>query len=127
MQKDFDKWNALKTKLNDGKSTVFYSPREIWYCSIGLNVGVEADGKDEKFLRPVLVYKIFSEEMFLGIPITSRPHSGKAYYKFKIGNGENNAVLTQLRVMSRNRLERKITMMAEEDFEKLRVRLIRLL
>jgi mRNA interferase MazF len=127
MQKDFERWNSLKIKLNESRDKVFYAPREIWFCSIGVNVGAETDGKNEKFTRPVLVFKIFSEEMFLGIPITSKLRIGRPYYQFKIGENQNNAVLTQIRVLSRNRLERKIGTMSEHDFDQLRTQLIRLL
>jgi hypothetical protein len=44
MQKDFDKWNTEK-KIVDAKivnTELFFYAREIWWCSVGLNVGVEA-------------------------------------------------------------------------------------
>ena len=45
--KEFDKWNELKKKLhNSEKPKKFYfREREIWWCSLGLNIGFEEDGK----------------------------------------------------------------------------------
>ena len=43
MDKDFDKWNIEKKNLDErliNKNSFFY-PREVWWCSIGINVGVE--------------------------------------------------------------------------------------
>jgi mRNA interferase MazF len=45
-----------------------FKERDIWWVSIGVNVGFEEDGKHEKFLRPVLILKKFNKELFLGIP-----------------------------------------------------------
>ena len=38
--------------------------------SIGKNIGYETLGKQELFLRPVLVYKKLSKSTFVGIPLT---------------------------------------------------------
>ena len=59
MEKDFDKWNSEK-KLVDKKTVnrdLFFYAREIWWCSAGLNIGVEADGKNENYERPFLIIK----------------------------------------------------------------------
>lgn len=127
MQKDFPNWNALKIKLNDNKQKVFWHPREIWICSIGANVGSEEDGKNENFARPVLIFKAFNENMFWGIPITSKSHTGKSYFRFKHADKDNEAILSQMRILSPKRLGRKVGVMSEDDFARLRNQLIRLL
>ena len=75
MQKDFDGWNNLKKKIDDKNSTelkkIFCREREIWFCSIGLNVGSEQNGRNESFERPVLIFKKVSAETFLVLPLTS--------------------------------------------------------
>ena len=53
MDKDFDKWNTEK-KTVDAKVVnreLFFYAREIWWCSAGLNIGVEVNGKHENFER----------------------------------------------------------------------------
>jgi hypothetical protein len=66
MQKDFDKWHNKKKKLDKNKIdyNFFYHEREIWWSSIGLNIGVETNGKSDHFERPVLIVKKFNKDMF---------------------------------------------------------------
>ena len=46
--KNFDGWN-VKKKLADAKlsNAPFFKERDIWWMSIGINVGYEEDGKHE--------------------------------------------------------------------------------
>jgi hypothetical protein len=55
MEKDFDRWNKKKKTLHQTDFTDFVHEREVWWCALGANVGVEADGKHDNFERPVLV------------------------------------------------------------------------
>lgn len=56
--KDFDTWSKEKKTLEqEGHDSLVFHEREIWWCSIGINVGDEQDGKNERFERPVLVLK----------------------------------------------------------------------
>ena len=57
IQKDFDKWNEKKKQIDAKGCGPFFHEREIWWSSLGFNVGFEQDGKGEKFGRPVLVFK----------------------------------------------------------------------
>ncbi|MDK2948964.1 MAG: hypothetical protein PWQ56_129 [Patescibacteria group bacterium] len=45
MEKSFDEWNEDKKKLNKLNSKFFLHEREVWWCSLGVNIGYEADGK----------------------------------------------------------------------------------
>lgn len=65
MKKDFDKWNIEK-KIVDARvvnKNLFFYAREIWWCSTGLNVGVESNGKHDNFERPMLIVKKFNSEL----------------------------------------------------------------
>ena len=75
-KKDFSKWMDVKAGLHF--AGVFRSVKEgdAWWCSVGANVGIEIDGKQDFFLRPVLVIKKLSRYGFMGIPLTSREHEG---------------------------------------------------
>ncbi len=83
MQKDFNTWNKKKKVLDDNKIkySFFYHEREIWWTSIGLNIGVETDGKNDSFERPVLIIKKFNKDMFWGIPLTSHKKEGIFFLK----------------------------------------------
>ncbi len=53
MQKEFDTWNIHKKEIEENIPTYFVNKREIWWCSLGVNVGGEQDGVGEFFERPM--------------------------------------------------------------------------
>ena len=62
--KDFDSWNTEKKQLEEfGPDVLIFHEREIWWCSIGVNLGDEQDGKNELFERPVLVVRKFNRKL----------------------------------------------------------------
>jgi len=57
----FIAWSKLKVRLHiKPDNGVYFREREIWWASLGANIGYEQDGKHENFERPVLVLKKFS-------------------------------------------------------------------
>lgn len=113
MQKDFDKWNNLKKNINNDKPR-YVSEREIWFCSVGLNVGSEQDGKNEKFERPVLVIKKISINTFIGVPLTSNKKKGSWYLPLESTN--SSAIITQIKLFDTRRLIRKIKLISIDEF-----------
>ncbi len=128
MEKDFDAWNKVKKEVNayELQWDFFCHQREVWWCSIGLNVDVEVDGKQINFERPVLILQKFNKEMFWGVPLTSKPRSGKFYQKIIHDKGAAWAMLTHTKTFSSKRLLRKIGMVSEEDFSKIQKRMCEL-
>jgi mRNA-degrading endonuclease toxin of MazEF toxin-antitoxin module len=116
-KKEFDKWNERKKKIDCYTKNILPNKRQVWWLSIGLNVGVEEDGKNDNFERPILVVKVFNRQCFLGIPITSLDKSNKKYY-FPIvhNNRKSFLVLSQIRLFSTKRLSRKIYRIDSQDF-----------
>ena len=41
MLKNFDEWNGQKKKVHNRDEQIIFHEREIWWCSLGVNVGVE--------------------------------------------------------------------------------------
>lgn len=121
MNKDFDQWNGRKKAIQSNLPVrnLFFHEREIWWCAIGINLGVEADGKNNYFERPVLVVRKFNREMFWGIPLTSREKTGPFYERINYQAGYSWAMLTQIRIWSSKRLFRKIGVIEEVDFLKI--------
>lgn len=120
MKKDFQRWHTLKSSIHEASPTPLFRERELWWCSLGANIGVEADGKNDLFERPILVWRKFNKEMFWGLPITSKEKTGKSFY-FTFGfQGETpTVVLSQLRVLSSKRLIRRLGKLSDSEFEKL--------
>ena len=75
MQKNFDSWNNLKKIFEKESREVFAHPREVWWCSLGVNLGAEIDGKNDNFERPVLVLSVYSRETMFILPITGKEKS----------------------------------------------------
>lgn len=108
MQKDFDKWNTKKKEVDNLNAEVFFNEGEIWWCSMGLNVGVEIDGKNENFERPVLIYKKINNKSFICVPITSKLKNEKYYIHLKIKNKDTTLCFNQIKTLSSRRLIRRI-------------------
>ena len=89
--KDFDEWNRLKKIINDKKVNNWFHEREIWWCSIGVNIGHEEDGKNKQFERPVLVFRKFKKEIFFGIPVSSKLKDNKFYFQYELHNKKASA------------------------------------
>ena len=115
--KHFDEWNSVKTELHFAAVPRTVREGEVWWCSVGENVGVEINGKQDLFLRPVLVLKKLSRFGFMGVPLTSQPHEGSWYVPFMFKDKEQNAVLVQARVLSVYRLRRKMGEVPNTDLE----------
>lgn len=126
MEKDFKKWHCEKERIHQKEDSPFFHEREIWWCSLGLNIGFEQDGKNENFERPVLVLRRFNRQVLWVLPLTSTDKSGNYYYQFEHQGRKSAIILTQLRLISSKRLLRKMGMLAEQDFEKVRKRIIEL-
>lgn len=116
--KDFDGWNKLKKYVNTKPDNFGVHEREIWWTSLGVNVGVEIDGKHKVFERPALIIRKFNRQMVWVLPTTSVNKDERFYEKFLFNGTEYFAVLTQLRTVSTKRLVRKVGMMPKSDFER---------
>lgn len=63
--KDFGGWIKLKEQINEGGNRPpSYKERQIWWMSVGVNIGFEEDGKGTQYSRPVLIVKGFNKELF---------------------------------------------------------------
>ena len=119
MKKDFDRWNKKKKHLDQGVFKNFVHEREVWWCALGLNIGVESDGKHVNFERPVLVIRKFSREAVLVVPLTTRIKPNPYYVVDSHKDGDFAAMISQVRLISTKRLLRKIYKMDESVFEKI--------
>lgn len=125
MTKDFDRWNRTKQKLDilERKNIPPFYEREIWWCSIGLNIGFEIYGKgrDESFSRPVLVLKKHNKFTFYGLPLGSTIKSHSLYHFPITTNGRKGSVLlSQGRTFSGNRLLNRMVKITDPEFDAIR-------
>lgn len=87
---------------------------------MGENIGIEINGKNEVFSRPVLVFKRLSRYGFMSIPLTLQYHIGNWYVPFVFKDRLEVAVLAQARVMSVARLYKRMGTIPDSDFETVR-------
>lgn len=121
MQKDFDGWNARKKSIHErDTSEVYFYEREIWWCSLGANVGFEQDGTDEVFERPVVVIKKYNPQIFLAVPLSTTSKRGKYYAQLGLVDGRDAvAILSQLRLLDCKRLANRTGILEASMFAKL--------
>ena len=117
----FIEWAKLKIRMHLKEDNgIYFYEREIWWVSLGINIGYEQDGKNEKFERPVLILKKFNQNTLWALPLTSQNRIGRFYYQFEYEGKKYSVILSQLRLISSKRLLRKIRVLPDIDFEKIR-------
>lgn len=124
MKKNFDNWNINKKNIHATKNSPLFHEREIWFCSLGVNVGFEQDGTGGNYDRPVIVMRGFNKNTFLGVAITGRAKEGDFYFSIGSITGREASVnLSQIRLIDAKRLVRKIGTLNEINFQKLKQKL----
>ena len=98
----------------------FFKEREVWWCSIGFNIGEEEFGKGSEFARPVLIFKKLSKNSFLGLPLTGRYKEGSWYVPTIIADNTRSVMLNQARVLDQKRISDRITTLPESEFENIK-------
>lgn len=118
--KKFDKWNGLKKDLDKKTIEFEIDEREVWWSSIGVNVGEEIDGKHANFERPMLILKKLSKDTVFALPISSTIREGSNFFNSEINNQQSSISLHQGRYMSRKRMLRRVETLMEEKFIEIR-------
>ncbi len=119
-EKHFGEWIELKEKLHVVGRLPAIKEGEIWWAALGENIGIEVNGKNTVFSRPVLIYKKLSRYGFMAIPLTSQSHEGDWYIPFVFRNKRSIAVLSQARVMSVSRLYERMGRIPDSDYKLVR-------
>ncbi len=121
MHKNFDGWNKKKQYIETNHRLVYAYPREVWWCSLGINVGAEIDGKNEHFERPVIIMKVYNKETMVVLPVTTKEKKDAFHFETKMDGRLVWVKLTQTRVISNKRLLRKLDVLDEKQFEALKI------
>lgn len=121
----FSDWCKLKNKIHFKPlpDIPYFYEKEVWWCSLGKNIGYEEDGKNDDYSRPVVILKIFSREVLWALPLTTRDKVGKYYHQYEYGGKKYSVILSQLRLISSKRLIRKVGYMPETEFSEMKRRI----
>ncbi len=127
MHKDFDSWNEKKKNLDSSNKKFLFKEREIWWCSVGINVGNESCGKGRDFRRPVLILKKLSKYCVIGLPISSQLKNGDWFCEVETLMGKRNVMLSQIKMFNSNRFQHKLHILDEKTFKIIKQKLKNLL
>ena len=113
-------WFRLKLVLWNKKSRVVFKQRELWWCSLGVNLGEEMFGKGGKFTRPVLIFRKLTGNSFMGLPLTSQRKDGSWYVEITQRGRKSWVMLNQARILDKKRLTNRIGTLDDKDFQRVK-------
>lgn len=125
MIKRFIDWIIAKIIIDKTERRDFtINEYQVFWCSLGENIGDEENGKGDYFRRPVLVFKKFNNNIFWGIPLSTKIKDNKYYVKILLKDEEVSAMISQLRVLDTKRLDEYVGYVSRVDFIKIQNRII---
>jgi mRNA interferase MazF len=113
-------WCVIKIQLWNKKPNIILRQGDVWWCSVGINLGEETFGKGAQFTRPVLVFKKLTGNSFLGLPVTSQSKEGSWYVPFTIPDQSRWIMLNQARIFDKTRLTKKLGTITNVDFQEIK-------
>ena len=114
-------WIGLKEKLDAKQSAVPHvSEGQIWWASLGENIGAEINGKSHLFTRPVIIYRKLAHSFYFVIPVTTKPKTGTWYVPFKQKGVQMAACLHQARAIDYRRIRSILGEADEVDFKRIK-------
>jgi mRNA interferase MazF len=115
--KRFQEWFAVKPKLDESNSKPpFTKEGQMWWCSVGENIGTEISGKSSNFTRPVVILKKLSRYQFMVIPCSTKIKEGSWYVQFNHRDKKQVANLSQARTVDFRRLTTLMGDLDNKDF-----------
>lgn len=121
MYKDFDEWNTVKKGVDGSGLPKLYHTREIWWCSLGVNIGFEQNGGGQEYQRPVLILKGMSKDTCYVIPLTGSTQINKNRVAIGlVDNIQATAIISQIRLIDTRRLVEKIGFLDKTKFNEIR-------
>ncbi len=118
MLKRFRQWFQLKETLHGSEHRPpFVSERDLWWASIGENVGSEMNGKSKRFSRPVLILKKLAHGFYLVAPTTTQQREGSWYVHVRMQEQDEYVCLNQMRTIDYRRLSSKLGQIDTDDFK----------
>jgi mRNA interferase MazF len=113
--KRFLAWIGLKERLHDIKhAPPLVSERDIWWASVGVNVGSEINGKSGLFSRQL------SHNFYFVVPTTTQQREGSWYVAFGQHGKSMSACLHQARAIDYRRLSSRLGKIDGDDFARVK-------
>jgi len=123
----FADWMRLKEQLHRNSARPpRVSEGDIWWTSIGKNIGFEIKGKSRLFSRPVIILKKYAHGFYFVIPTSTQKKDGSWYFHFLQKDRVVVACLHQARAMGHRRLSSKIGKLDSKDYKDLKQKFLSL-
>lgn len=115
-------WTGRKIVLHfqEQSRSLYFSEGEVWWASLGENIGSETNGKNSYFERPVVILKKFCKDMILVLPTTTQQKQGSWYFALSVNSRNVQVILAQARTISPQRLIRKMDTLSSNEFQGMR-------
>ena len=124
----FLEWIYKKININEQHRNVKYiAEGQVFWCSLGENIGYEQNGKGVYFRRPVLIVKKFNNNLFWGVPMSTVIKDNKYYVSVTLQNVKQSALISQVRVLDSKRLDEFVGYVSKKDLEIIRLMIMNLL
>ena len=127
----YNRWNIKKQNIHFlqrlEEDELYFKEGDVWWCSIGLNVGNESFGKGKNFRRPVLVLKKLSADLCVALPLTSQIKIGTWFVNVTLNGEDRYVMMYQIRALNKKRFTVKIGEIDGADFKKVKEKLKTLL
>jgi mRNA interferase MazF len=118
MLKNFDNWNEDKKKIHATNENRLYHARDVWWCSLGVNVGFEEDGKGQGAERPMLIIHGFNKKLCWAVPLSTSEKINRYYIPVGIVDGKKSAaIISQMRLIDTKRFINYIGFIDKEPFD----------
>jgi mRNA interferase MazF len=114
--KNFAGWHGLKQNLDALTTVPDFKAREVWWCSIGANIGSEMCGKGATFTRPVLILKKTGPTTFIGVSATTNLAARFDHFPVKIQGKPGHLRLFSIRSYDARRLADRMGRLPEAEF-----------
>lgn len=120
----FDNRNRLKKKLHLQVRKVYLKEREIRYAHLGCNIGFEENGKWKEFVRPVIILKRVWNQ-FVIVPLTTKGKDNQFYRELpsQLFQRRSFAIVPHIKALDRKRFSRRIAILDEKNFWRLKEKL----
>lgn len=123
MEKRFTEWIDLKARLHlENAHVPHVNEGDIWWASLGENIGFEINGKSRLFSRPVIILKKMMYGFYFVIPTTTQIKDRPWLVPFRHNFVGMEACIHQARPIDYRRLSSRIGQIDESDFFKIRER-----
>ncbi len=110
-------WHVQKFDLATNREhQIWAKEKEVWWCAMGENIGVEINGKSSRFSRPAIIVRKLSQYNYIVVPLTSQKKSGSWYVAFVFRGKMAYAALSQIRMIDKRRLYERVGTLSDNDF-----------